>query len=140
MKLWEYGAYGIYIAEQQVSAQWLGLTISCWTLPFSKHCWGLCSVEQHGCRKNTIRTENELLFQGESVFFYSTLISLVFYIYFTALHVSVLGPSSGTHIFHRIYSIDNGSVVFWYIIYHLNNISVVDRVNPMESMCAWRWS
>jgi hypothetical protein len=37
-----------------------------------------------------------------------------FYIYFTALHVSVLGPSSSTHIFHRIYSIDSCRYFFFH--------------------------
>jgi hypothetical protein len=51
--------------------------------------------------------------QGESVFrLHNFNIVGFFYIYFTALHVSVLGPFSSTHIFHRIYSIDNGSIVF----------------------------
>jgi hypothetical protein len=36
---------------------------------------------------------------------------------FTELHVSVLEPSSSTHIFHRIYSIDNGSVVVFGILF-----------------------
>jgi hypothetical protein len=51
--------------------------------------------------------------KGESVFRLRNFNIIGFsYIYFTALRVSVLGPSSSTHIFHRIYSIDNGSVVF----------------------------
>jgi hypothetical protein len=53
-------------------------------------------------------------YQGESVFLCTNFNIVGFLLFiFTALHVSVLGPSSGTHIFHRIYSIDNGSVVFF---------------------------
>jgi hypothetical protein len=45
--------------------------------------------------------------QGESVFRLRNFNIVGFYYLFTALHVSVLGPSSSIHIFHRIYSIDN---------------------------------
>jgi hypothetical protein len=73
---------------------------------------GTCHIHLQGKKNSQTKDQHEA---GKVRLFFRlynfNIVGFLLFI-FTALHVSVLGPSSRTHIFHRIYSIDNGSVVF----------------------------